>query len=349
MRRYILPLALVVVTAPASLAAQTASDLLTRGIAAYRSLNYDNAVALLRSGLAVRGTQQLGDSARIEAWSYLAAAELFRGQVDSAALAFARALRVEPRFRPDQLVFPPNVTDFFETVRGRTAYVRVVAPADTTIRAGDESYVVRLYGSAPHAVLVEIGPPDGEGVRRTIYEGRLEDSLDVSWDGLDSSRRPIEDSDLVLLVTSMGPDTRRTVRLPLLVSATRPDTLDLPPPLAPTSLLPEREYNRQRLGTLVAGIMTGIAAAALPSLVASDGEASRARYVVGGIIGITGVLGFASQSEYRVIPENVAANAARREAWRRQFESARDENDRRRRDVRLRITTRPQTLEPEER
>lgn len=345
MTRFVVLSTFLLVAAP-PLRAQTAGDLLTRGIAAYRSLEYDNAVSLLRSGLAVPGRDALGDSARLEALAYLAASELFRDRVDSAALAFARALRMEPRFRPDALVFPPSVTDFFETVRRRTAYVRVAAPADTSIRAGDGRYVVRLYSSNPHAVLVEIARADGQGVHRTVYDGRLEDSLDVSWDGLDSSRRPVDDGALELLVTSLGPDTRRRVRLPLLVSSTRADTLTLPPPPSPATLLPEREYNHQRLGTLVAGVMTGIAAAALPSLVA-DGEASRARYVVGGIIGITGLLGFVSQSEYREIPENVATNAARREAWRRAVDQARAENDRRRRNVELRITARPQPPDPE--
>lgn len=322
----------------ASLRAQRAGELVTQGIAAYRALEYDAAASLIRRGLSVPTARDMSDSLRLEAQAYLGATEFFRGQVDSAAVAFARALRAEPRFRPDALVFPPTITDFFETVRRRTAFVRVDAPSDTSIRPGQDRFVFRVYGSAPHDVTVVLTARDDQGIRRVLYEGAINDSLEVAWDGYDADQRTPADGDFMIQVTSQSGATRRTVRVPIAADLQRRDTLDLPAPLPASALLPEREHNKQRLGTLVAGVMTGIAAAALPSVVASDGGASRARYVVGGIIGLTGVIGFARQTEYRSIPENMAANARRREDWRREYEAIREENVRRRRDAHLRIT-----------
>lgn len=345
MRRVsLMPVTLVLVAMPAS--AQSARDLASQGIAAYRALEYEDASSLLRRAVGTTGSRALRDSARAEAFVYLGAAELFQNRSESAGVAFGRALEAEPTYRADELVFPPEVTGVFEAVRRRTAFIRVSAPTDTTIRPGPERFHVRLHASAPHAVFVELALRDGR-VARQLYAGTIGDSLDVAWDGLGSDQSTPLEGPLTLRVISQTDEQRRIVRLALETEFEGDDTLSLPAQPPPAALLPEREYNSQRLGALVTGVMTGIAAAALPSFVGS-GEASRTRYVIGGVIGLAGVVGFLMQREDRPIPANVAANTEKRDAWLREVREARIENERRRRNATLRIRTiRVSTSEPE--
>ncbi|HSA54665.1 MAG TPA: hypothetical protein VLE53_03125 [Gemmatimonadaceae bacterium] len=343
-RTRLLPLALALAAFPVE--AQNAGELASQGIAAYRGLEYENASVLLRRAVATTGARALADSARAEAFVYLGAAELFQNRSESAGVAFGRALEAEPRYRADELVFPPAVTDVFEAVRRRTAFIRVDAPRDTTIRPARERFSVRLHASAPHAVFVELALPDGR-VARQLYAGTIGDSLDVTWDGLGPDQRTPLDGSLSMRIISQTSEQRRIVRLGLEADFAGDDTLPLPREPRGAALLPEREYNSQRLGALVTGVMTGIAAAALPSFVGS-GEASSTRYVVGGVIGLAGVIGFMTQREDRPIPENVTANAERREAWQRDVRAVQAENEQRRRSAGLRIrTVRQATSDPE--
>jgi hypothetical protein len=77
-------------------------------------------------------------------------------------------------------------------------------------------------------------------------------------------------------------------------------------------------------------------------------EASGTSYLIGAAIGVAGFIGFARQSEQQPIPANVEANAARRRDWTREVDRIRAENEQRRRNTRLHITTqRPTAGDPE--
>src|SRR5881296_2947860 len=105
---------------PREVVAQTARDLVTQGVRAYRALEYDAAVALLRRSLAEGALGTLSTAERAQALTYLGATELFRGRRDSASLAFADVVLLDPRYRPDELIFPPQVTNLFQQVRQAT-------------------------------------------------------------------------------------------------------------------------------------------------------------------------------------------------------------------------------------
>jgi len=111
---------------PAALPAQAGSarDALKHAILAYQNLDFDLAATLLRR--AVAGT--LSDSERVEALTYLGAAEHFRARPDSAAAAFRRLIRLAPGYQPDTLIFPPEVTSVFKEVKGRTEERVAVTP-----------------------------------------------------------------------------------------------------------------------------------------------------------------------------------------------------------------------------
>ncbi len=117
-------------------AAQGRSDLVLRGIQAYQSLDYRAAAELLRASLAPGVRPALPAAERSRALCYLGATEVFRSFRDSAAAVFRELVLGDPRYRPDALVFPPQVTDLFEAVRRSTPAFAVTLPADAEFGAG---------------------------------------------------------------------------------------------------------------------------------------------------------------------------------------------------------------------
>jgi hypothetical protein len=318
-------------------AAQTGDDLLSRGIAAYRALEYDVAAALLRRALSATGRGTLSISARAETYAYLAATEFYRNRPDSAGTAFRRALAADPRYRPDRLVFPPEVTAVFDAERRNTLYVRVDAPADTTITPDAESYVLRLHASSPHEISVDLAFEDGRSARR-LYSGPVRDSLEVGWEGLAAEGEDPLEGRLAVLVTSRSGPSRRTVRLPLLVRVLREDTLDHPLPPFDTLQL-RRTSARRALGALGAGVLSGVTAVTLPTLVASDRRGTAGRYVVGGTLTLAGVIAFISRRP-RASSPGQERHVAEVEAWEREVAAVVAENERRRGSARVRVTSR---------
>jgi len=316
---------------------QTAADLMQRGVDAYRSLEYEAASALLRRALAVEGDAALPDSARAGAGIYLGATELFRGQTALARNAFRLALMADPRQRPDPLIFPPDVANTFEEVRQISAYVRIAVPPDTTIRLRSEEYRLRLYSSALHDVAVHILHADG-WVVSVLYEGPINDSLDVRWDGLNTNHTSPVTGDVALRVTSRpARGEARTLRMPLTIRPIVADTATLPPPPSDTLMVRGQSRIMPAVAALAAGLVTGAAAAVLPTIVAEDGRGGDRRFIVAGSLGMAGVIGFFARRDSGVNTENAAANRRARAEWQQEVAAVRDANAQRRGDVRLRI------------
>jgi hypothetical protein len=319
----------------------TGAALSARAIAAYRELDYDEAASLFRRALATTGPHGLTDGARASASVYLGASELFRGRRDEALTAFRRALAWDPRHRADSLIFPPEVTDVFESVRSLTLYVQIRAPDDTTIVPGEQLFPMRLHASTPHAVTVDVTSEDGRIARR-LYSGPIAESVDVRWEGLDTAGGEPLEGRLAVRVTSRSSSGRvRILRVPLVAQVLRQDTLPhpLPPPAPADSLVRRgRESHGPALRALAAGVLTGLTAVALPAGIAQDGGGSSARYVVGGTLSVAGVVGFLALRPSRSARGNAAGTPVARNAWRRQVEAVRAENERRRRGKGLRIT-----------
>jgi tetratricopeptide (TPR) repeat protein len=328
-----------------ALPAQTAEELVTQGIAAYNALEYDAAAALLRRGLGTAGPDALPYDTRAPILVYLGATEVFRGQRDSASSAFRQALRTDPRHRPDPLVFPPAVANAFDAVRRTTAYVRVSVPPDTSIVLGSELYAARLDASALHNITVDLMRWDSVLVRR-LYSGPIADSLTVRWEGLNEAGRAAYEGQLILQVASQNPaGGGRRVQIPLTTVGRPRDSLLLPLPPADSLFLPEREPKGPARRALGAGILTGLAAIVLPALLADEGGSASTRYLVAGAATTAGILGFVAARPGRPIPDNMLANQLIRDAWRREYDAAIAENERRRSESVLLITAGPATAE----
>jgi len=316
----VLLVALLLLAAPGAASAQSAAAVLAQGARAYDDLELDNAAGLLRRALAVQGADALAPRDASRALMYLAATELLREHADSARAVARRLVLADPRFRPDELVFPPQVLTFYEGVRRATPVVIARAPADTAIRPGAEALAVRLYASTFHEVTATLGTEAGRVVRM-LYAGPIGDSLDLHWNGLDSSGTASPPNGrYAITVTSLDRQRRivRILRLPLEVTLGRVDTLPHPGPPADSLLLPERQPMGPGLKALAPGALAGVAIAVLPSVVANGEDASAARFVVGGSLTIAGIAAFLSHHPGKSIPANVAHNRALRDAWRRE-------------------------------
>jgi hypothetical protein len=333
-----LALALLAAATARQAQAQTPAEQLARGVRAYRDLDYDSAAVLLRAALAPARTPALSDPDRIQGLVYLGATELFREHRDSATAAFGRLLLLAPRYRPDQLVFPPEVSTLFQEVRLTTRAVTVSVPALTQIASAGDRLVLWLYATSYHPVDVAVLRSNGVPLR-SLYSGGVGDSLQVLWDGRDAAGNPPESGPYLLRVDSRGSAGRvvRSVALPLQVAVVRGDTLPLPSPPADSLFRPEHTAPGSGARALATGLAAAAVTVVLPSLVAGGSGAMGERFAVAGALGAAGVVGFQLQRRPLPIPENVAANRALRLGWQRQADSVRAQNAARRRDVRLDI------------
>ncbi|HEV2751711.1 MAG TPA: hypothetical protein VGV12_14410 [Gemmatimonadales bacterium] len=326
---------------PRAAVAQTARDLVSQGVRAYRALEYDAAVALLKRSLTEGAVGTLSTAERAQALTYLGATELFRGRRDSAALAFGNVVVLDPRYQPDELIFPPQVTNLFQEVRQATKTVALTVPPVTELRAKGDRFTARVFTSSLADVAVTLARDDGTPVRE-LYTGPVADSLSVTWDGFSAGGTPVATGRYVLRVAprtegAAGPPARQ---VPLDIEQRALDTLPWPP--APTSpaFLPERTPAGPAVRSLAAGVVAAAAAIALPSLVARGSRGSDARFAVGAAIGAAGVVGFIAQRP-RPLAANVRANAPQRDAWTRRLEAVKDSNATRRATVRLVIRAGP--------
>lgn len=316
---------LCVASAGAQTRGTNGSDLLALGVNAYRDVQLSIAGRWLRQALA----ENLSTADRIRALTYLGATEVARGaeRRDSAALAFQRLLLLDPRQRPDGLVFPPAVLSAFDAVRRATKAVLVVPRPATA----DGSFVADVYSTSHHELEVTLARENGAPVR-TLYAGPVGDSMVVRWDGRDTAGSYMTSGPYLLSFASRatvrGP-IARLVQLPLDVQLTGPELLAEPPPLADSLLLPERTRGRSGLRSLTMGLVAGGVAFGLPSLVADGSKPSPARFAVAGAVSIAGVVGLFT-AHPRPIPANITVNRSRRVAWQQQVDAVRTENEQRR-------------------
>jgi hypothetical protein len=328
--------AALIALAPA--AAQTPTALMDQAVQAYGDLSLDDAAWLLRRALSLGGSQGLADPERVRALMYLGATEVLRNNPDSAGAAFRTLIFLEPRYQPDQLIFPPDVTTVFETVRGQTKTVVLRVPRETDIRLGADRLSAWAYASSPHEISGEITYEDGR-LARILYNGPVGDSLRLQWDGRDANGRPVGSGRFLLSVTSRDAAGQmiRLTRLPLDVDVRLRDTIPHPEPPADSLLLPETYTRRPSLEALIGGLAVGAAVMALPSAIAPEADVTGGRFAVAGAVTIAGIVGFVTRRPGEPIRANVAANDLLRQAWRDSVDVVARENANRRADVRLRI------------
>jgi len=322
--------------------AQASGDLFAEAMRAYRNVEFDLAAGLLRREVARLAAGGAPAADRARALAYLGAADLFRGRRDSAAAVFGRLIALDPRYRPDRLIFPPDVTALFDRVRQETKAVLVAVPRDTEIALGAQSVGVWLIASSLHTIDVTLRYEDGAPFR-VLYTGPIGDSLQVQWDGLDAVGGPPTVRRVLLRVASRQPtgEPAGTLELPLGLRVLWADTLAWPAAPADSLFLPERSPREPAMRALMGGAVLSSAVIALPTLVGGNQVSSGPRIAVAGTIALAGVVGYVLHRPGRPLERNIRANRALHEAWEQRAAGAKAENARRRRDVRLAIHAGP--------
>lgn len=303
---------------PSLARAQSAGDLLSQGVRAYAVREYDGGAWLLRRALAFEGAEALRAADAARALIYLAATELARSNRDSALAAARRLVLLDPKFRPEDGVFPPQLVALYQEARRSSPSVSIRALGDTSIRPGVDVFVVRLAAATSPEVSATLTAADGRVVRM-LYAGPVRDSVDLRWNGLEAGGTSPPAGRYAVTVTPTGRDRRAawTLRLPLELVRPALDTLVPPPAPADSLFRPERGDYQGAWRSLVPGVLAGAAIVVLPAIVASDERATNARYIVGGTVTVAGIAAFLSNRPGRSIPSNNAYNRNLREKWRR--------------------------------
>lgn len=331
-------------SAAAPVRAQAPDSLVRAGVRAYRDLDFDLAAGYLHRALTLLAARP--DTARrTEALVYLGATDVFRDQPDSARSVFRQLVTLDPRYRIDGLIFPPQVTTAFDAVRRATPATAVALPSRTRFSAGEGALTGSIFGSTYHQIRVEVQARDASVVRH-VYAGPVSDSLALAWDGRATTGMPVETGRYFLAVTSLDSagSPARILRLPLDVTTVPTDTL-LPP--LPPQLVPEGSRSRA-LTSLLGGLAIGTAVTLLPSAFVSDASPGAGRFVIGGAVAIGSVVGFLSGRRNETRMSAVAVNDSLRAAWQQRTAAVAAENQRRRRDAQITVVVgTPQVLEPD--
>ena len=287
--RHIAIVFLVAVAAPLPARAQSAVELVEHGVRAYQDLELEGATRYLRRALSTGGAQALPAADRAKALMYLVAVEWLQQRPDSARSAAWALVMLAPRYRPDHLVFPPEVQNLVVLARREHKVVAVRTSGTVRIRPGSDTFTVALFASSVHDVAVTLTRADG-GVFRSLYTGPVADSLDVHWDGFNAAGGATPAGNYALLVTSRDERGRaiRTVRLPLEVDVER----DEPAAPATPSAVPTPGAWDPAIRAAVPAALVAATIVVLPRFVAPDEQASDARFLVGTSVALGGIAAF---------------------------------------------------------
>lgn len=312
--------------------AQSAAQQYQAGMRAYDNLQYAQAVALFRRAL--EDGSGLAQPQQYDARAYIAAAQLLQGRPDSASAAAAELLADRPRYRPDELIFPPEVSGLFADVARRVRSLRVELPPITAIRPGAGRWLVEIETSAPQDIEAALGS-EASAVR-TLYRGPISDTLALAWNGLDGGGRPVAGGRYWFsIVARAGDGVSRELRWPLDVQWEGRDTLPDPPEPADSLRLKERMGSGPALEAAVGGLLASAAIVFGPGLVAPQASPSPARFAIAGAVDLAALAGVLRRFPGRAIEANRQANAGWRDRWRARVDSTRAENRRRRETGRL--------------
>jgi hypothetical protein len=331
-------LAVLAVPLPA-LHAQEPTDPLAAALASFNDLDFDAAATRLRAALALTGAQRLGDTDRTRALMYLGATENFRGVRPSAIDAFRALLVIDPRYRPSDVVFPPEIIALYQETRiGVRATSADIAPVADLVVPTDR-LPIKIFASSLHDIRVRITSSLG-APERVLYEGVIGDSVLVSWDGREASGAAGRPGRYLLRIASRGSggNIERELQIPLEVEHIPIDTLPWPEQLNSRQLRPETVVRANGTRQVVTGLAGAAAVVLLPSLIGAT-DVSSLRYGVAAGISVAGLVGLATATRPQPVPENIAYNNTLRAEWSREFERIKAENRTRLSTVRLRVRT----------
>jgi hypothetical protein len=331
-------LGLALLATPA--AAQTPATLMNEGLAAYEDLEFALAARLLRRAVFPDAEPALSTAQMERALVYLGASEVLLGEQNQAAETFRGLVLANPRFRPNELVFPPRVTRVYGEVLQTTKAVDLEAPLRTLLVTRTERIGFQVFPTSEHRIRATIVSNEGATVR-VLYDGVVEGPRTLAWDGLDGRGRPPASGNYRLEIESMVTrgNTLRSVWMPITLEERPIATVATPTP-PPDSLL--KNEKRSAVPGLSILIPSAVVSAALviPAL-GGDAENSGARITVGAAVGLGGLIGFVLMKPGAELPDNVAYNDSLRADWSSRSAEAEQENRERQGITRFMVYTGP--------
>ncbi|MFI5236079.1 MAG: tol-pal system YbgF family protein [Gemmatimonadales bacterium] len=336
MRRCLMVATWFALVATQPLTAQAGAQALTRAVQAYQSLDYASAVEWLGQSLRPGPSGALSSAERRQALSYLGAAEFFRGQRPAAIAAFQEIIRSDPDAGLDTLVFPPQVTTFYDSVQGSTPAIVIDAPAEAELAPQGDPLSIRVRSVAVDDLIISVIQGDTTLIRQ-LYAGPAPRSLVATWDGFGSAGS-LREGRYLLRVHGTGRRGERVVEVPIDLNRAPTDTVPWPTP-PPSSPGPASRPPDLRPGrSLAAGLVTGGAVALLPTLVSTDPQPMAGRWGIGIAAAVAGVAVFvAGRSRDRDIRPPLSEDMDRALA------AARAENARRRAAAPIQLKLGPAT------
>jgi hypothetical protein len=325
-------LAALLVPWPLSLGAQE-SVALRRASAAYRDLEYGEAITLCKQALRdrLRGADQE------RAYEILGFSFAALDSARQAADAFAQLVLLSPDRELDPARISPKITSLFALARAQVLVVRRFEMDSVRIVAGVQFVPLSFTVTRAARIRARIV---GGGREALLDSSRVEGTVRLQWNGLMADGLPPASGNYRLLVeTSAGRDSY-AASFPLRIDAGAVDTVAHLSTLAgydllPESVVPPRSWRPFALASLAAGVVAGTSLALENGRLGGGGGRELLSVGVGTMT--LGLLASLKRPAPVPAPANIRYNALVREQLARRNAELAGQNTARRRQVQLTI------------
>jgi hypothetical protein len=325
-------LAALLLLCPFALDAQESAALRRAG-AAYRDLDYGDAIALCKQALRdrLRGADQ-ERAYEILGFSF-AALDSARQATD----AFAQLVLLSPDRELDPARISPKITSLFAVARAQVLVVRRFEVDSARIVAGAQFLPLSFTVTRAARVRARI---IGGGREALLDSSRVEGTVRLQWNGMMTDGLPPASGNYRLVVEATAGRDSYAASFPLRIDAGAVDTLAHLSALAGYDLLPEtvvppRSWRPFALASLAAGVVAGTSLALESGRLGGGGRRELLSVSVGTMT--LGLLASLKRPAPIPAPANVRYNALVRDQLARQNAELAAQNAARRRQVQLTI------------
>jgi hypothetical protein len=324
--------ATLIVLWPLALGAQESTSL-RRASAAYRDLEYGEAIALCKQALRdrLRGAEQ-ERAYEILGFSF-AALDSARQATD----AFAQLVLLSPDRELDPARISPKITSLFALARSQVLVVRRFEMDSARIVAGVQFVPLSFTVTRAARIRARIV---GGGREAVLDSSRVEGTVRLQWNGVMADGLPPTSGNYRLVVEAAAGRDSYAASYPLRIDAGAVDTVEHLTGLAgydllPESVVPPRSWRPFALASLAAGVVAGTSLALENGQLGGGGRRELLSVSVGTMT--LGLLASLKRPAPVPAPANIRYNALVREQLARRNAELSAQNAARRRQVQLMI------------
>ena len=315
---------------PLAVSAQE-SAALRRANAAYRDLEYGDAITLCKQALRDR----LRSAEQERAYEILGFSFAALDSARQATDAFAQLVLLSPDRELDPSRISPKITSLFALARAQVLVVRRFELDSTRIVAGAQFVPVSFTVTRAARIRARIV---GGGREALLDSSRAEGTVRLQWSGLMTDGLPPASGSYRLVVEASAGRDSYAASIPLRIDAGSVDTVAHLSSLAgydllPDSVIPPRSWRPLAIATLAAGVVAGTSLALENSGLGGGG--GREVLVVSVSTMTLGLLASLKRPAPVPAPANIRYNALVREQLARRNAELAAQNAGRRRQVQL--------------